>query len=118
MAARDQLFLLTPLFPDAKAGPGAFYCPECSQIEGTLSWFPFLRSRIEVAYLDFPRPRTPIIDLIGVENQGCPVLVFAGDPPAGVAAKVHAPTGRRFVAGAAAIGAALAAAHGVSLPHP
>jgi len=37
---RDHLFLLTPLFPDAKAGPGRYHCPECAQVEGLLSYFP------------------------------------------------------------------------------
>ena len=39
--ARDHLFLLTPLFPDAKLGPGRYHCPECAQVEGLLSYFPY-----------------------------------------------------------------------------
>lgn len=118
MAARDQLFLLPPLFADAKAGTGRFHCPECAQVEGLLSYFPFLRARIDVSYVDFPRPRSEVIALVGAENQGCPVLVIAGEAPATVTVQHHAPTGRNFVSGYAAIAAYLAAVHGISEPHP
>lgn len=118
MAARDQLFLLSPAFPDPKAGAGLYHCPECAQVEGLLSFYPFLRSRLDVAYLDFPRPRAAIVALIGEANQGCPVLVFAGAAPTGIAAPVHPSSGRAFVSGYAAIAAALSAGHGIPLPHP
>lgn len=118
MSAPDQLFLLTPLFPDPKAGPGLYHCPECAQIEGLLSYFPFLRSRVEVRYVDFPRPRAVVVALLGADHQGCPVLVLGGAAPAGVAVQHHAPTGRNFVSGYPAIAGYLAAAHGISRPHP
>ncbi len=118
MAARDQLFLLPPLFPDPRAGQGPYHCPECVQVEGLLASFPFLRDRVEVRYIDFPRPRADVVALIGMENQSCPVLVFAGEPPAGFAAAGRATNGRSFASGYAAIAAAFAAAHGTSLPHP
>lgn len=118
MITRDQLFLLTPLFPHASLGAGLFHCPSCAQLEGLLSYFPFLRSRIEVSYVDFARPRPEIVALLGSENQSCPVLVLGGAVPAGMAVQHHAPTGRNFIAGAAAISVYLAAAHGISSPHP
>jgi hypothetical protein len=117
-AQRDQLFLLTPLFPDAKAGPGRYHCPECAQVEGLLGYFPYLRGRLEVSYVDFPRPRPAVVALVGAENQGCPVLVLAGDPPADVKVLHHVPTGRNFISGYAGIAAYLAAAHGSSEAHP
>jgi hypothetical protein len=46
------------------------------------------------------------------------VLVLAGEAPAKVAVQHHAPTGRNFVSGYAAIAAYLAAVHGISEPHP
>lgn len=118
MSAADTLFLLTPLFPDAKAGPGRFHCPECAQVEGLLAYFPFLRSRLEVRYVDFPRPRPEVVALLGAENQGCPVLVLGRAAPAGTKVQHHAATDRDFVSGYAAIAAYLAAAHGISQPHP
>jgi hypothetical protein len=59
-----------------------------------------------------------VIALVGVENQGCPVLVLAGAVPANVTAQHHAPTGRNFVSGYAAIAAYLAAVYGISEAHP
>ncbi|MDO9615024.1 MAG: DUF3088 family protein, partial [Bacteroidota bacterium] len=35
-----------------------------------------LRNELEVTYVDFVRPRPAIVDLIGEENQGCPVLIL------------------------------------------
>jgi hypothetical protein len=118
MPARDQLFLLPPLFADPKAGAGRFHCPECAQVEGVLSYFPFLRDRLEVNYVDFPRPRPDVIALVGAENQGCPILVLGGTAPVRVTVRHHAPTGRNFVSGYAEIAAYLAAVHGTSDPHP
>lgn len=115
---RDHLFLLTPLFPDAKAGPGRYHCPECAQVEGLLSYFPYLRDRLEVSYADFPRPRAEIVALVGAENQGCPVLVLGGAAPGGFTVRHHVPTGRDFVSGYTEIAAYLAAAHGSSEAHP
>jgi hypothetical protein len=113
---RDHLFLLTPLFPDAKLGPGLYHCSECAQIEGLLSFFPFLRSRIDVSYVDFPRPRSAVVPLVGPENQGCPVLVLGAGSTAPAGAKVG-PSGLAFVSGAVAISEYLAAGHGISRPH-
>ena len=113
---RDHLFLLSPLFPDAKLGPGPYHCPECAQVEGLLSFFPFLRSRIDVSYVDFPRPRPAVVALVGPDNQGCPVLVLGAGSSAPTGAKVG-PTGRAFVSGATAISEYLAGAHGISRPH-
>lgn len=118
MNSRDKLFLLTPLFPDAAAGPGQFHCPECAEVEGLLSYFPFLRSRIDVSYVDFARPRPAVVAVLGTENQGCPVLVLGGEAPQGIAVQHHAPTGRTFISGSRAIAVYLAAAHGISRPHP
>ena len=59
-----------------------------------------------------------MIALVGAENQGCPVLVLAGAAPDGVAVGHHAPTGRNFVSGYAAIAGYLAGVHGISKPHP
>jgi hypothetical protein len=118
MKPRDQLFLLSPQFPDPRAGPGLYHCPECVQVEGVLASYPFLRTVLEVAYVDFPRPRAAIVPLVGDENQGCPVLVLGGSAPAGVAVRHHHATGRDFVSGYREISAYLAAVHRIPAPHP
>lgn len=81
-----KLFLLKADFQDKNRADGKnYFCPECSPIEGLLSYYPRLRTELEVDYLDFTRPRQVLIDLVGEENQSCPVLVledgsFINDP--------------------------------------
>jgi hypothetical protein len=72
----EKLFLLKADFEDLNRADGKkYFCPECSPIEGLLSYYPRLRNEIEVHYVDFTRPRKILVDLIGEENQSCPVLV-------------------------------------------
>ncbi|MBI5691223.1 MAG: DUF3088 family protein [Verrucomicrobia bacterium] len=118
MTTHDQLFLLTPNFADGRVGTGIFHCPECAQVEGLLSYYPYLRGRVDVHYVDFARPRAEIVPLVGAENQSCPLLVLAGRPPEGMAVRQHDASGRWFVAGAPAIAAYLAAVHGIPAAHP
>ena len=115
-AEKPQLFLLQPSFADPAVGPGVFHCPHCARIEGLLSFFPFLRTRLDVHYVDFRRPRTAIVDLVGTENQSCPVLVLAPDEE--VAGAQRASTGRAFLSGAERISGYLAQVHGISASHP
>jgi hypothetical protein len=115
----DQLFLLRPDFADPALGPGAYHCTDCARIEGLLSYFPSLRSQLDVTYVDLPRPRAAIVALLGEAYQNCPVLVV-------LHARVeHAPllresavTGQRYCTGADDITAYLHAVYGVSAAHP
>lgn len=72
-----KLFLLKKDFKDLNIEPvnQAYYCPDCATMEGILSYFPSLREEFEVIYVDFAKPRQVIVDLIGEDYQGCPVLV-------------------------------------------
>jgi hypothetical protein len=74
----DILFLLTPGFEDsARDGDGKrYYCPDCAFLEGVLACCPDLRNRLDIRYVDYPRPRRPIVDLVGEAHQGCPNLVL------------------------------------------
>lgn len=73
----EKLFLLKPDFQDINRDINAkYFCPPCTLIEGLLSFYPRLRTELEVHYVDFVRPRPAIIDLIGEANQSCPVLVL------------------------------------------
>ena len=82
----EKLFLLKPGFEDPTRNTGKYYlCPPCTLIEGLLSIYPNLRKKLEVNYINFVKPRKAIIDLIGEENQSCPVLIledgtFINDP--------------------------------------
>ena len=73
----DKLFLLIPNFTDERLEPKdqQYYCPHCAMLEGVLRYFPDLDKLLDVVYVHFPRPRKPIVDLVGEENQGCPLLV-------------------------------------------
>ena len=72
-----KLFLLKADFQDASRADGKrYFCPDCVMIEGLLSYYPRLSSELEVKYVNFSRPRTALVDLLGAENQNCPVLVF------------------------------------------
>ncbi|UXI67655.1 DUF3088 domain-containing protein [Tahibacter amnicola] len=115
--SKDQLFLLRADFSDARLGDTAFYCPSCAQIEGLLSFYSRLRQDLDIRYVDFPKPRAPIVALIGEDHQSCPVLVL-GEAHTAEGARVSTATGRHFIAGSQAIAAYLAARYGIGVPHP
>jgi hypothetical protein len=75
--ARDILFLLHPRFV-CETGVRQF-CPGTMLIEGVLSCFPDLRSRLDIRYVDFPKPRLPIVEVVGETKQGSPMLVRQGE---------------------------------------
>lgn len=75
MAAKDQLYLLRPGFMNAAVGP--LYCSDSAPVEGVLSFFPNLRTLIDVHYIEFPRPRAVLVEVLGEEYQGIPVLIMA-----------------------------------------
>ena len=80
-----QLFLLKP-FTDPKSDniEQLYYCPPCTTLTGLLSYYPELKKEIEVVYIDFPRPRPILVDLVGEENQGCPILIIDKDDAIGL----------------------------------
>lgn len=74
---KDQLYLLRPSFMNAGMGP--LYCSDSAPVEGMLSFFPELRDLIDVHYLEFQRPRVPLVKALGEQNQSLPVLIIAKD---------------------------------------
>ncbi len=116
--ARDQLFLLKPDFMDGDTGP--CYCPSCATLEDILSFYPKLRTALDVQMVDFPRPRAAVIAAIGGDNQGLPALVIAPDPAADMALAgldVKEAQGRHFLQSVGDIGRYLARRHGIGEPH-
>ena len=71
------LFLLKADFKDLNRGDDKrYFCPDCVMIEGLLSYYPRLTKELDVKYVNFARPRQALVDLLGEENQSCPVLVL------------------------------------------
>jgi hypothetical protein len=64
--SRDILFMLKPNLVE---NGRTYHCPDCSVIEGVLAYHPHVRMELEVHYLDFSRPRPPVIALLGEENH-------------------------------------------------
>lgn len=111
---KDQLFLLNPGFSD-DAGQGPFYCGDSVSVEGLLSFFPALRSKIDVKYIGFTKPRADVVELIGAENQSIPVLVLDGAGAADDAQfNVKTASGKRFINSEADIRSYLSARHRVA----
>ena len=110
----DRLYLLNPDWFDDEGGP--WFCPPGAVVEGVLSFYPQLREKIEITYLNHPRPRPAVIAEVGEANQSCPILVLDGEfdwPDA----KVSEVTGKRFLMDGD-IMPYLAARYGIGRPHP
>ncbi len=76
--SRDTLFLLDNDFADpALGGQRHFYCKDCMTVEGLLAAFPDRAANIDVVRVAWPRPRGPVVAMLGEENQNCPALAFA-----------------------------------------
>ncbi len=112
---RDRLFLLKPGFTDGSGG--SFYCPACAEVGGLLSYYPELLEKLEVSYIDFPRPRPEIVAEIGEANQDAPVLILDGKPEGRTTGyRIREYQDRFFVSGPRDIGNYLADRFGVARP--
>lgn len=113
---RDVLFVLTPGFSDRGE---TWFCPYSAQVIGFLSYYPEVRATLDVRELDFPRPRRPMVELVGEEHQAAPLLVLAAgaepEPVSGVT--IERAQGRAFVEKTVEILRYLAATRGVPAPH-
>jgi len=113
---RNRLYLLKADCMDDGKRP--YFCPGYAQMVGLLEFYPALKEQVEVRWLDFPRPRPELIELLGEENQSCPVMVLR-EAPTGITSTVplQQVKGRWFVEGANEIASYLAHAHGIGIPH-
>ncbi|KVF68473.1 DUF3088 domain-containing protein [Burkholderia diffusa] len=110
---KDTLFILRPGFFKDSEGP--FYCGDSVAVEGLLSFYPQLRDAVSVEYVDAPRPRRPIVALIGEDNQSAPVLVLGdGQVPKDDAVGIREHNGRRFIDSPADIRRYLSSQYGVA----
>ena len=114
--ARDLLILITPGFPDTKLSPDRlYYCPQCNIVEGLLATFPELNDRLDIMRVPFARPRPAVIERIGEENQGLPVLIFADPATAPADALTYGET--RFVSDIDRLCELLAERYGIPYSH-
>jgi len=112
---KDKLLMLRPGFFQGDEGP--FYCGDAVAVEGLLSFFPQLRSQIDVEYIDAPRPRQAIVELIGEANQSAPVLVLgAGRVPRDNSVEVHLHGQTQFIDSPDHIRRYLSSEYGVARP--
>ena len=111
---KDRLYLLKPNFTDQGK---AYFCPGCALVEGMLSFYPGLREKVEIHYIDFPRPRASLVTEVGEENQGCPKMILGGDHPIPQRVAVGEAKGRRFISEPIEICRYLASAYGCGEPH-
>ncbi|MBY5763088.1 DUF3088 domain-containing protein [Rhizobium leguminosarum] len=113
---RDRLFILRPGFEDPAYPGQRFYCWHCALMEGVLASFPDLAQGLDIERIAWPRPRLPVIELVGEENQSLPLLLLANG-----ATSVHQTgvyRGRAFISEKDNILAALTERHGFPNPHP
>lgn len=108
---KDQLFLMKPGFKNAGLGP--FYCGDSAPVEGLLGFYPELRDKVDVTYIEFPRPRQAIIDLVGENHQSVPVIVLAEDADVPDHVEVRSASGRRFIDDQKQIREYLSSRHGL-----
>ncbi|MBC6983379.1 DUF3088 family protein [Caulobacter sp. 17J80-11] len=108
----DRLFLLQPDFEDAGR---RWFCPPSAAVAGFLDWFPHVRAEVDLVYVDFPRPPSPMAELLGDDHPGCPLLVMSEDARDVPEMKVLG--GRRRLDDPQAITRYLAERHGAPAPH-
>lgn len=88
-------------------------------IEGILHYFPELNDKIEIIHIDFPRPRKLIVEILGEENQGCPLLIISRDEAEGADTSYFSKHGDwLFVNNKYDIARFLGERFGMAIPHP
>ncbi|CAN5820386.1 DUF3088 family protein [soil metagenome] len=76
---KDTLFVFRPGFDDHGT---TYFCPFSAQVVGFLAYYPAILDTVDVIEIDFPKPRHPLVDLVGEGYQSAPMLVLAADPVA------------------------------------
>jgi len=72
---KDQLFLLSSATKNEEGVSG--YCPDCALVKGYLAFYPQVEAHIDTVVVGPQRPRKEIVEKLGEENQGAPVLILA-----------------------------------------
>jgi len=117
---KDKLFLLNPGFEDSRLQPAGqkYFCPFNAQLEGVLKYFPELKEELEIIYIDFPRPRLKIVELLGDQNQNMPLLIIERNQVDISTLDVKEYQGSLFISGSDTILKYFVLAFKIPLPHP
>ena len=117
---QDRLFLLNPGFMDNRLQPEGqkYFCPFNAMLEGVLKYFPEVKKELEITYIDFPRPRKVIVDLLGEDNQSMPLLIIEKQNVDLSSLNVKEFQGNLFVVGSEEIVKYLSLAFHIPVPHP
>lgn len=117
---KDRLFLLNPNFTDERLEPRnqLYFCPFNAMLEGVIKYYPQLTEQLEITYIDFKRPRKTIVNMLGEENQGTPLLIITNLEVDITDIKTKHVNEFTFVSGAEDILNYLAKVYSIPLPHP
>jgi hypothetical protein len=116
-----KLFLLKPDFFDINIDNERklYYCPQCALIAGIIKYYPQLETLLEIKYVDFKRPRKAIAELIGEDNQSCPVLIIENSQDENVEISYfNSYRDKLFVNSTDLIVKYLSEKYGIGIPHP
>jgi Protein of unknown function (DUF3088) len=113
---KDILFILPADFEDQGQ---SWYCRECAEIVGLLSYYQELHEVLDIRMvIDYPRPRRDIIAALGSDTQqNCPMLIATDPAPVEGVTYIEV-NDHHIVDGAKQIGLYLSARHGMGGPHP
>ena len=111
---KDTLFMLRPGFEDKGT---TYFCPFSAQVLGFLTYYPQVRDTLDIVELEFPKPRHPLVDILGETHQAAPMLVLAGEPTPVPNVTIGHHEGRAFVEKTMEIMRYLAATRSVPGPH-
>jgi len=107
-----KVYHLYLLHPQVTEGGELGYCRACAEMLGLLQLYPALKQLVKLHFIDPQRPRRELIDLLGADNQNCPVLVLDACPadlPPRIG--ISQGKGRLFVEGVPQIARYLASVH-------
>jgi hypothetical protein len=109
---KDQLILIQPGFVRPNRDPAQrFVCPDCNTMEGLLASVPTQAAQhLQVIRVPFERPRSAVVELIGLENQNLPVLILGDTTHLPPDAQWH--NGHYFISDCSRITQLLAQRHG------
>ncbi len=110
------LFMLNTWYDAPDQGP--FYCPDCGIVEGFFNYNPAIKTQVEIIHVDHQKPRPRIIEQLGEENQGSPVLILPDSSISFDGVKKSMTTGKAFIDDPITICNYLAQTYDGILPHP